>query len=72
MSDEHDEFAINDPNWRQSASHQDIILLCGRLKATEYEVMLAVEKLTPILCKKEKRYPNEEDIEIFIYALRGE
>lgn len=71
MSDEYDEFKLNDTNWRDHVE-DDVIHLCGNVEATEYEVMLIIEKLTPILREKEDRYPNERDIADMVLMLRGE
>ena len=65
-----EEWEINDPNWRDHVG-DEIILLGESVKATEYEVMLAIEKLTPIIQEKYGRSPNEDDIIIFICMLRG-
>ncbi len=66
-----DEFIINDSNWRETAT-EDIVFIDGSIEATEYEVMLAIEKLTPIIQEKYDRRPNAEDVIKFIYMLRGE
>ena len=65
-----DEFVINDPNWRKKATN-DIVLLDGHLQATEYQIMLAIEMMSPIIKKKYNRNMNEKDIIRFIYALKG-
>ena len=65
-----DEYGMKNNDWRKDVGKEKVLLDCG-LVVEEREVYLAIEKLTPLLQRREGRYPNEEDIVIFVLILRG-
>ena len=65
-----DGFKINNPEWRKTVTNEKI-MLCGNIEASEYQVMLIIEKLTPILLRKYDSYPTENDIAMMVLLMRG-
>ena len=53
-------FYINDPNWRNYTSKTELVYVSPEIVATEYEVLLAIEKLTPYTQRVHERSAREQ------------
>ena len=67
--DPNDEFRITNHDWRKTATN-DIVLLIDGIVSTEYDIFLAIEKLTPYLQNKEDRNPNIIDVSKFVMMMK--
>ena len=67
------EYGLSNENWREDPDTLTcVIVLSSGFKAKQYDVLLAVEQLTPFIAKKFERRPNDQDIEIFCCMIMGE
>ena len=59
-------WGIGDENWRDNVS-KELDIVCGDIVVSEYDIMLAVEKLQ----QEYDRGPTEDEIQEYILLLYG-